>query len=167
MATATYVPIATQTLGSGASSITFSSIPSGYIDLRLVFSISGIVNSGDNFFLQFNGDTGANYSHTHLYGNGSAAGSSNNTSVNYAFLTDNATGPNAASPKLAIVDIFSYTGSTNKTLLSTLAFDQNGSGGINAGINLWRNTSAITSIKLFNSGPDNFSVGTTATLWGI
>jgi hypothetical protein len=40
----TYTPIATQTLGSAASSVIFSSIPQGYTDLVLIEN--GKVTSG-------------------------------------------------------------------------------------------------------------------------
>jgi hypothetical protein len=72
---ATYTPIATTTLGSAASSYTFSSIPGTYTDLILIGShrsTSGI----NGIHIRFNGDTGTNYSSTLLYGTGSAASSS-------------------------------------------------------------------------------------------
>jgi hypothetical protein len=41
MATNTYVALDTQTLGSTAGSVTFSSIPQSYTDLVLVFAGTG------------------------------------------------------------------------------------------------------------------------------
>ena len=81
----TYEPIATTTLGSTAATITFSSIPATYTDLRiaLVGSLSGGGNYGN---LRFNSDSGSNYSVTILRGNGSAASSarqSNATEILY------------------------------------------------------------------------------------
>jgi hypothetical protein len=70
----TYEAIATQTLGSAAASVTFSSIPGTYTDLVVV--IAGTLTTGsDNVSFQLNGDSGANYSVTVLTGDGSTASS--------------------------------------------------------------------------------------------
>lgn len=167
MATATYFPIATQTLGGSTNSITFSSIPNTYTDLRIVFLIPSAISVGDSWLLQFNGDTGANYASTELYSTGSTPHSYLWYSNYYAYLSDAAQSAIQANPKLITIDIFSYANNTNKSLLSKMAYDQNGTGGVNAIVNLWLNTSAITSIKLYNGSTDNFVAGTTATLWGI
>ena len=60
----TYEPIATTTLGSAASSITFSSIPATYTDLRLVLVHTPSASTG-NAQMQFNSDTATNYSYTY------------------------------------------------------------------------------------------------------
>jgi len=164
MATATYVPLATQTLGSAASSITFSSIPSGYKDLRLVLTCKQ--SSGTVPYLQFNGDTGSNYSSTYLSDNGSSPASSNITSYSSILLSQNVTITSSTIPTSFFVDLMSYSGSTNKTVLGSTAGDLNGSGYIISLVGLWQSTSAITSIFIGGNG-SNFSVGTTATLWGI
>jgi hypothetical protein len=159
----TYEKIATTTLGSAAADITFSSISSAYTDLRLVIVCT--TASSSNMCLQFNGDTGTNYSSTFLSGNGTSAASSRLTSWDSVILD---TSPNTSTtvPELFTADIFSYAGGTNKTVLGTMSADRNGSGGVNGSVNLWRNTSAITSIKVYAAGV-NLSTGTTATLYGI
>ena len=68
---ATFEPIATQTLASAASSITFSSIAASWTDLRLV--IIGTAAAANYVTLNINSDTGANYSQTVLYGTGTGA----------------------------------------------------------------------------------------------
>ena len=74
MAGSTYTPIATTTLGSAASSYTFTSIPSTYTDLVLIASVK--TGSGDDgISVRYNSDSGSNYSMTYLLGNGSAASS--------------------------------------------------------------------------------------------
>jgi len=156
---ATYEPIATTTLGSAAATITFSSIPATYTDLRLVLVGNNGVGSNSTY-LRFNSDTGSNYSRTKLEGDGSAAASGRNTSGTYIIVGDNRT-----TIGLQTMDIFSYAGSTNKTVLCSTANDTNGAGTINVTVGLWRNTSAITTIVL--SIADPFSAGTTATLYGI
>ena len=64
---ATYEPIATTTLGSAASSITFNSIPATYTDLRVV--LVGTTTATANCWLTFNSDGATNYSDTFLYSN--------------------------------------------------------------------------------------------------
>jgi len=76
------VALATTTLGSAASSITFGSIPATYRDLRIVVSVrSDSVNSPyAQCRLQFNADTGSNYPTVEMTGDGSSAGASNSAS---------------------------------------------------------------------------------------
>lgn len=161
---ATYEPIATTTLGSATSSITFSSIPSTYTDLRLVFMIQN--SSGTDIGVRYNSDSGSNYSATFIRGNGTAAASTRVTSQTEIDL--NWYGGNSSSyPSLHTIDIFSYAGSTNKTALFTRAGDYNGSGTVQAFVGLWRSTSAITSVTFTTIDATNMPVGTMATLYGI
>ena len=165
MATATYTPIATQTLGSAAASITFSSIPGTYTDLWLVFT-GTTATAGGGMSLLFNGDTGTNYSITALYGTGASAASGNTTStpqLNCSKFSAITTTP----PATLGIDIFSYAGATNKTALITQANDQNGAGDVELVVGLWRSTAAITSITIRDASLQNLATGTIATLWGI
>jgi len=164
MATSTFVPIATQTLGSAAASITFSSITGIYTDLRLV--LTGTVSVADVGCIQYNADTGTNYSYTQLYGNGTTASSANNTTNGYIRF-GGASNMSTTIPSMITTDIFSYAGATNKTSLTTCAEDFNGSGDVMNLVGLWRSTAAITSIKLYLQSGNNFATGTIATLWGI
>jgi hypothetical protein len=163
MATATYIPIATQTLGSAATSITFSSIPSTYTDLRLVFS--GATVGGGNFLVQYNGDTATNYSFTDLYGTGSSANATYGTTQSSITLTQ--AGGIPTTIVMMAFDIFSYASSINKTCLATYSNDENGGGTVELTVGLWRSTAAITSIKIFPGSPYSFASNSTATLWGI
>ena len=166
MATATYDKIATTTLGSAASSITFSSIAASWTDLRLVFCPIGSV-SGNSIRMRLNSDTGTNYSDTVLYGNGTSANSYNDVSV--TFLTLSIGGTRATISNLYTLDFMSYAGSTYKTSLMNINEDQNAAGSYGGvGVQLWRSTSAITTILLYLSGTSQtFGTGTTATLYGI
>ena len=62
----TYEPIATTTLGSAQSSVTFSAISGSYTDLVIV--INGALSSGlASLSVEYNGDTTVgNYSYTRL-----------------------------------------------------------------------------------------------------
>jgi hypothetical protein len=160
----TYEKIATTTLSSAASSISFSSIPATYTDLRLVF-IGKSVTGNTYIQLRLNGDTGSNYSITTLYGDGSAATSGASTAnapmqVGLNYFTN-------TQPQLLTMDLFSYAGSTYKTTLSTFNHDYNGSGQVEYFVNLWRSTAAINAIYMYCSYSDTFAAGTTASLYGI
>lgn len=162
----TYEKIASQTLGSSASSVTFSSIPGTYTDLRLVMNYRANTSTAGSS-IQFNGDTGSNYSETWLRGNGSAASSSRFTNNIYM----NVGWQGAATttiPQFCTVDIFSYAGSTFKTALGEDNNDRNGAGVVVRFVGLWRSTSAITSIVINeNAGGGNYAAGSTFTLYGI
>jgi hypothetical protein len=157
---ATYEPIATTTLGTAASTITFSSITSAYTDLRLV--VVGTSASSGQLRMQFNGDTATNYSRLYMFGTGASALSGNQPNL------ESIRGDTLQTtiPILQAFDIFSYAGSTNKSVLMDLCRDTNGSGQVSRMVGTWRNTAAITSIVLLTS-TGNFEIGTTATLYGI
>jgi hypothetical protein len=159
----TYEPIATTTLSSAAADITFSSISSAYTDLRL---ITRLTPTGATFpRIQFNGDTATNYSNTRLYGDGTSVLSNRQSSITGISLVG-AGNYSTTIPTFLTIDIFSYAGSTNKTVLATLSGNYNASGEVSRIVGLWRNTAAITSIRLFPLA-NNLATGTTATLYGI
>jgi hypothetical protein len=160
----TYEPIQSYTLGSAATSITFSSIAASWTDLRI--TLTGILVSANQPFLQFNGVT-SGYSSTVVEGNGSAASSYRDTGSSRHYLGDVFANSSATLPSFYTVDVFSYAGSTFKTSLLTASMDYNGSGLVVRQVGLFPSTSAITSILLGSGATANFSTGTTATLYGI
>ena len=154
----TKVPIATTTV-SGANSYTFSSIPQTYTSLILV---SNNINTGTNsIVLQFNGDTSTSYSDTMLQGDGTSASSQRDSNNDVVYI-----GGTSSDVNLSICHIMNYSNTnTYKTILSRANW-----GGYNllrAIVGLWRNTSAITSIKVYTANGANFSTGSTFTLYGI
>jgi len=159
---ATYEPIATQTLGSAAQSITFSSIPGTYTDLKFVL-VPATGTADANVFMQLNSDTGSNYSNTRLVGNGTTASSARQTSQTSILVGAITNTKNT----FFSYDFFSYAGSTFKTILIEQNQDLNGSGSVIRRVGLWRNTSAITTIFFDTFTAGGFPVGTTATLYGI
>jgi len=124
---ATYEPIATTTLGSAASTIDFTSIGGTYTDLRVV--LIGTSANATSMTMRFNSDTGSNYSLTSVYGNGTSAASARATSASWINLNNNIANSTTI-PALFTIDVFSYSGSTNKTALITANLDFNGSRGI-------------------------------------
>lgn len=162
---ATYEKIATTTVsGSTTNAITFSTIPATYTDLRIV--IAGSVTVADTVRFRINGDTGTNYSYTRLYGDGTSAASIASTSATEFRVSDSDWSTTLTA--MNEIDIFSYAGSTNKTLLSKNSADFNGSGRTSATVALWRSTAAITSVSYYvTTATRYFTAGTTATLYGI
>lgn len=158
----TYTPIATTTLSS-ASNVTFSSIPGTYTDLVLASSAKSSTSTVTPR-IQFNSDTGSNYSCTYFigYSGGPLANRfTNDTSIPVANFAGNYT---EFSPM--IISILNYSNTTTyKTLLSRGA-NTVSSSDVSAVVGLWRNTNAITSITLqMSSG--SFAIGSTFTLYGI
>lgn len=157
----TYEKISSTPL-SGSSTYTFTSIPSTYTDLVLVLG-SLTFSSGGNPQIQFNGDTATNYSNTDLYGNGTSAGSTRNSSNNYINVGFSATNGSSTEPATIIVQVMNYS---NATTYKTLLGRGNRAGGeVQTNVGLWRGTpAAITSMTVkVGSG----SMTGTATLYGI
>jgi hypothetical protein len=69
----TYTALANITLGSSASSVTFSSIPATYRDLIIVCDT--FASGQSSIDGRLNGDTGNSYSTVRMFGTGSSAGS--------------------------------------------------------------------------------------------
>lgn len=162
----TYTAIATQTLGSAAASVTFSSISGAYTDLVLIVSAGNDTNQRD-MLMQVNGDTASNYSYTYLTGSGSAASSGRGSGATSYLCNWNA--PLAAPSTLYSeyrINLLNYSNTTTyKTFLERA--DNGATGyGTDAIVGLWRSTSAITSILLKPSAY-NFATGSTFTLYGI
>jgi hypothetical protein len=157
----TYTPIATTTLGSAASSYSFTSIPSTYTDLILVFN--GTCSTGlTSFNLTFNSDGANNYSQTRIYGNGSTAYSERQSNVSSMVV-----GVVSTNRSMNILQIQNYSNTTtNKTVLSRQNIANDPDVSVAAGVGLWRSTAAINTITL-TAPPYNFQTGATFTLWGI
>lgn len=68
-----YIALATTTLGSATSSVTFSSIPNTYKDL--VLALDATVNDFVNVLVSLNGDTSNVYTRVQMTGSGSGSGS--------------------------------------------------------------------------------------------
>jgi hypothetical protein len=161
---ATYEPIATTTLGSSQSSVTFSSISGSYTDLIAVFN--GSHDGTTQYFMQVgNGsaDTGSNYSTTVLDGTGSSAVSGRYSNDSSGIRPDYyATG--GGNKKMSIFQLQNYSNTTTyKTVLVRSALPASE---VVATVNLWRSTSAINVVK-FTCTAGYYESGSTFTLYGI
>jgi hypothetical protein len=163
-----FYQIATTTLGSAQSSVEFTSIPADYTHLQ----IRGILRSSsvDAVKIQFNSDTGSNYSYHYLWGNGGSVGSSAGTSTSSGAGLWSMGAPNATSTfGICIYDILDYRDTNKyKTIRGLDGFDANGSGGVEIISSNWRSTSAITSVKLSpNTGGVTFQQYSSFQLYGV
>jgi hypothetical protein len=155
----TYEPIGAQTLTANATSVTFSSIPQTYTDLVLI-TYTQYTSASIHCLLQFNSDTATNYSNTYLYGTGTSALSGRESA------TGCYTGRGSTTEYgSGVANIQNYSNSTTfKTVVSR--------GGLAGSLTiayagLWRNTNAISSLRVFAASSSSFTTGSTFTLYGI
>lgn len=158
---ATYEAISTTTVTGSPTEIIFSAIPSTYTDLRLVLYVKSA--AGGNTGIQFNSDTSASYSSTRLYAASSSTGSDRLTSTTNIGITSG----NPTQWSANIVDIFNYTTSQSKSVLSQDSNNINGSDITSRIVGLWANSSAVSSIRIFFPSATTFVAGTMATIYGI
>ncbi len=166
---ATYEPIATTTLGSAQSSVSFTSIPQTYTDLVLVSQNKTSATVSVRVDMTFNSDTSTNYSCTRVYGNGSTTTSdrfSSASALDVGFMP----GTDGTGYGMIVLNIMNYSNTTTyKTVLDRWSSQEGGSihKYVVAEVGLWRSTSAITSITFVTNGSFNFASGSTFTLYGI
>jgi hypothetical protein len=154
---ATYTPIASITLGATAASVTFTNIPQTYTDLVLIAKPADGANLGA-YAVTFNSDTGTNYSTTRLYGSGTTASSDRQTSQSNITSTWG-----GGTYNMYTTHIMNYANTTTfKTALTNISEDRY----VVLMAGLWRNTNAVTTIKIDTTG-NNYAVNSTFNLYGI
>jgi hypothetical protein len=163
----TFVQIATYTAPSSVSSIDFSLIPSTYTDLVVKVSArtSKSATGSDWIKIAFNGSS-ANQTARVLYGEASTASSYSDTLIYSATASNSLTASTFGSTEFYIPN---YAGSTNKSLSSDAASENNSSSNnyLNMVAGLWSQTAAINQITLTPYTGPNFLQYSTATLYGI
>ena len=156
----TYEAIASITSTGSTSIFDFTSIPSTYTDLILVYNgtMSGSTNNGIR--LRMNNDAGSNYDITRVYAAAGGTGSDNNTTntfIDIGYMI-------AGTIETFQCHINNYTNSSiKKTVVSHFAAPTND--GTMQQAATWRSTAAINQVTLDSS--INHVSGTTATLYGI
>lgn len=160
--------IATATGTGSSSTLTFSSIPGTYTHLQL----RGLVTVGqqDDIIIQFNSDTGANYSWHMIVGNGSAVNAYAGTSTTYmktmiySLQTANVYGA-------GVIDILDYANTNKYKTVRALTGCDNNAGTTDSQMYFasgnWRSTSAITSITVKSLAGFNFTTASKVSLYGI
>ena len=172
----TYGLIATQTLTSSQTSITFSAIPQTFDDLILTCSLrDSRVSQGPGYLrLTFNGDTANTlYFHRNAFSNQASPYSGNFASGNDYYASFWAAGNTQSMANTfgnVEVKISGYRRAISKGCSVFTIQEQNAVTFNNAGINVaalqWNNNSAITSITLI-PGDSPYVTNSSASLYGI
>jgi hypothetical protein len=160
--------IESKTIGTAQAAIEFTSIPSTFTDLVVLLS-STSSGQNDSLIVRFNNDTENNYSWRRLFGSGSGGGSSDSASSTNALL-----GPQISTTisttTFGNISIYipNYSGSTSKSASFDGVTEANAATAIQGLLaGLYTPTTEITAITLRTFFGNNFSIGTTASLYGI
>lgn len=172
-----YEQIATLTGNGSSPEITFSSIPQTYTHLQIRGTGSasyGSTQDYGNAGLRFNGDTGTNYTYHIMrgYHDGTTAytQTGGGASFSYGLVSIAHLSPSMNSLSAGMIfDILDYTNTNKyKTMRGLGGVDglRNTSAGIQLGSSVWKNSSAITSITVYQANGNWFS-NTQFALYGI
>ena len=165
-----YQSIATVNVTSNVPNVEFTSIPATYTHLQIrAIGRSTRAENNTALNMQFNSDTGSNYSWHRLDGDGSAASSGAGTTQT-SIIVDRFTASTATASQFGafILDILDYANTNKyKTTRNLGGYDNNGNGLITLGSGLWQNTNAITSIKLIDRSGNNLIQYSKFALYGI
>jgi hypothetical protein len=157
----TYEPIATNTLVSAATTVTFSSIPSTYTDLVLVTNIKdastyALLRVGNGSV-----DTGSNYSRTYLLSVGASGVSQRTANATSWYLS-----AGASEYDYNVHNLQNYANTT--TYKTSIERATTSADGTYTSANLWRSTSAINIISIISAtGTASLAAGSIFTLYGI
>ena len=168
----TYKLIETVTVGSGGTAnVEFTSIPQTYTDLVLVHSVRvALSDVASSSIVQFNNDTGANYSSRRLQGDGSIATStafSNNALFGLSGAVPAATATTSVFSN-GLVYIPNYRSSVAKPFSADSVSETNATNGyLGLFASIWSGTDAITTITLKDYSGTNFVEYSSASLYGI
>jgi hypothetical protein len=167
MATPTYTLIDSVTVGSGISSVTFSSIDQNFGDLVLVGQI-GSSGGLTRFSMRLNSDSGTNYSRVYMQATDSGTiNSAASTGANRLDMQGN-TYTETALTSLFTAQLINYS-STNKHKIVLIRYNSmtgTFAEGVVALVGRYASTSAVTAIQIYNTDYD-FLVGSTLSLYGI
>jgi hypothetical protein len=161
--------IASSELTATASSVTFSNIPQGYTDLKIVISCRNVTNTETTGNVYFNSDTtNSNYTARRILGDGSSASSLTTSRPDFFYM--DTTGETANTFANCEIYIPNYRSGVAKSVSSDSVTENNATAALTVMIaGLWTGTSAITSIQVlpYTAGAGNFIANSTFTLYGI
>lgn len=164
--------------GSSTNQVLFNSIPTSYRHLELRMSVrSTVAANNDATLLQFNGDTGSNYWWHRLEtsGNTTAISTQSNqsgqtTSIRLAATPGNNNDAGFGACVLQIVDYRSSSKhKTTKAITGYASASTSTQRELSSISGLWRaaTPAAITSLRVFMFGSNNFAPNSRISLYGI
>lgn len=167
-------PIGVFTLASAQANVEFTNIPQTYthLQIRALAQTSRATFGVDSLRFQFNADTANNYSWHHLRGDGSTTESAAGSTLGYMEaqrILGTTTGNSYGG---FVMDILDYRNTNKFTTVRTIGgVDVNGTVGGIGGASVfasgnWRNTNAVTSIKLYGDAA-SFTANSSFALYGI
>ena len=171
--------LATVSLTTATSTVTFASIPSNYshLQVRLLTKESGTGTGGPNIVMKMgNGSLNSTYTdyRSHYLGcDGSTPNAGTVQSSGYFCLVGNTATNNASYTSMyggMVLDILDYTSTTkHKVVRSIWGHDRNGSGETGMDSSMWFPTSivAVDTISFSIVGGTNFMANSHFALYGI
>jgi hypothetical protein len=166
-----YESIATVTLSSGQSSITFTSIPQTYkhLQIRCFSRDSRSATALNNWHLGLNGDTANNYSVQTLSTDSSTVSAASDPNLGKTdYFIQPSVNTTSTVFQASVWDIIDYSNTNKyKTIRAFGGYDNNGSGRINFSGAGWRSLDGVTSLTFTNSSNANFNGYSSYALYGI
>jgi hypothetical protein len=167
-----YESIATVTVGASAvPSIDFTSIPATYkhLQIRYLARTSRSANAED-LMMQFNSDTGSNYSFHYIIATGSGTPAAGGAGTQTFMYIPTATSSTATASIFGagVIDILDYANTDKyKTMRALGGEDKNGTGTVAFESGSWQNKNAITTVTLKTISANNFVQYSSFALYGI
>lgn len=165
--------IKSQTLGTASASISFTSIPITYNNLKLIICARGDTAAiATTVALTVNGDSSTKYSYTSLKGDSSAGTASSRATAATSDVSINIPASTAAALDFGTIEIFfpSYLSTSSKPFFDINTTENNsvsaGSAFITTTAHLYTGSLGINSITLVPSA-GNFVANSTFRLYGI
>jgi hypothetical protein len=162
---ATYDRLASTTLSSNQSTVTFSSIDQTYTDLVVQFR-GNVLNSNQQIWMRLNGDSSGNYTYIGMYSGSALAYNSASVSATACVIGGIGDGFTSNSQSIGSVTANINNYAATNIFKTVIARDVNRWTNTGLTCSSWFNTSAITSITLSGSSAA-FEVGTSITIYGI
>jgi hypothetical protein len=156
MPTPTYVPLATVTLASTSSTVSFSNIPTTYQDIVLVLDV--VANTAVDMYWRANGDNSSSYNRVQA-----TAFSSGPVSNGVFNTTEASAGFWYSNRAINTTQIIDYSATDKHKTSITRSSSPTDAVGMWA--SRWANNSPITSLSIFASG--NYLAGSVFSLYGI
>jgi len=171
-----YDLLQTEVLTSEQAEITFNSLntyaTAGYQHFQIRAMIRTTRNANNsNYYVRFNGDTGANYAQHYMRGNGSAMESANlqTSGTQGVYVYQGATSATSGTGTYAasVIDILDPFNTNKYTTIKVLTGFTGSISRVLLESGLWMNTNAITSITFDEYFGANFAEDTRISLYGL